>query len=477
MIQSLLLSLTLAGFLSPLPSLPFNFFLTNSTLHTHSTTCQHHYVDGEYTIEFGETMGKVIKEQLNTYEIRTVVLDPGHGGKDPGCSGSSSQEKHIALAVAKQLRDQLNAAYPTLNVLMTRDSDEFIPLNERANIANRNKADLFISIHCNYIPKYFGTRGTETYVLGLHRAEDNLNVAKRENSAILYEKDYEETYDGFDPDSDEGHIVLSMYQSAFLEQSILFGSLVENRFAEAAQRKSRGVKQAGFLVLRETAMPSVLIETGFLSNRSEEQFLKSKAGHMQMASAIFEAFELYKNTIEGTSTSPIVASLNTPITQEMPPPRQTEKGEIDLPKTTTSTPVEVRQVKRTIPSESSKKRLEQTVRSNSSMQKVNVSPRAGEIVTKPKPSTTSKSPIQYRVQLAASKEKVNTAEQRWRDVPYIVEIIWEDGYNKYQIRNLDSFEAADKVRIEMLHKGFMGAFIVAFQDGKRLSTSELSRMR
>ncbi|MEM1327668.1 MAG: N-acetylmuramoyl-L-alanine amidase [Bacteroidota bacterium] len=476
MIQSLLLSLTLALFSSPLPHLPFNFFFTQSetAIHTHHATCTHHHFHAAQKVEFGEAMGKVIKEQLNTYEIRTLVLDPGHGGKDPGCSGSSSKEKHIALAVAQTLRDQLKAAYPELNVIMTRDSDEFIPLNERANIANRNKADLFISIHCNYIPKYFGTKGTETYVLGLHRAEDNLNVAKRENSAILYEQDYEQTYDGFDPDSDEGHIVLSMYQSAFLEQSILFGSLVENRFAEAAQRKSRGVKQAGFLVLRETAMPSVLVETGFLSNKSEEQFLKSKSGQIEMANAIFEAFELYKNTVEGKTTSPIVASLQTSTPQEYATAPQTSQMTtrgIDLPKRTTSTPVEVRQVKRNV----EKELPTEAVTRRSAPTKVNVSPRAGAL--EEKPTTKSDSPIQYRVQIAASKDKVNTAEQRWRDIPYIVEIIWEDGYNKYQIRNLNSFEAADKVRIEMLHKGFMGAFIVAFQDGKRLSTKELSGLR
>ncbi|MEL6945397.1 MAG: N-acetylmuramoyl-L-alanine amidase, partial [Bacteroidota bacterium] len=353
MMKSILLSLTFLGGFCPFLPFSFNFSFTQepptkTETHVHSASCNHHQTTN---IAFGAELGKVIKESNNEYRIRTVVLDPGHGGKDPGCSGATSREKHLALGIAKELSMQLQTAYPGIQVIMTRDRDEFIPLHTRAKIANSNNADLFISIHCNYIKRYTGTKGTETYVLGLHRAEDNLNVAKRENASILYEEDYEKTYDGFDPDSDEGHIILSMYQSAFLEQSILFGSLVEHKFATAAKRKSRGVKQAGFLVLRETTMPSVLVETGFLSNRAEEAYLRSRTGQQQIASSIFDAFRIYKNTVEGGEVpAAIVASLKAEAqgeqatdlrTPEANMPNVTPAANVNLPTRVEETPTEI----------------------------------------------------------------------------------------------------------------------------------------
>lgn len=429
-------------------------------------------------------MGKVIKESGNNQRIKTIVLDPGHGGKDPGCSGASSREKHLALAIAKALKTQLQSSYPDLNVIMTRDRDEFIPLHTRASIANRNDADLFISIHCNFIPRYTGTKGTETYVMGLHKVEENLNVAKRENASILYEEDYKKTYDGFDPDSDEGHIILSMYQSAFLEQSILFGSLVEEKFATAANRKSRGVKQAGFLVLRETTMPSVLVETGFLSNKAEEAFLKSKAGQERIANSIFQAFRIYKNTIESGEVSPMTATLKTPMpkTTKNQPARQNDdyaSAKVDLPTRVQTTPVETRKV-RTSPKVENNTTTQTPLKTPTSyVEEMNYgNTHADSDFSKPSKPTQkpSNSPIQYRVQLAASKTKIDTREDRWYDIPYVVEIVWENNMHKYQIRNLRDFKEADRVRIEMLHKGFMGAFIIAFQDGRRLTNKELSRL-
>lgn len=214
---------------------------------------------------FGAKMGKVIKSNQfkeGAYKLRTVVLDPGHGGFDSGCLGSDSQEKNVALSVAKKLANEIEFAFPDVKVILTRSTDKFIPLHERADIANRNKADLFISIHCNAMRKASYIKGSETYVLGLHRTQENLEVAKRENAVVLLEEDYEQNYD-FDPNSDEGHIMLSMVQNAFLEQSILFASKVEDKMSARANRHSRGVKQAGFQVLRQTAMPAVLVETGF----------------------------------------------------------------------------------------------------------------------------------------------------------------------------------------------------------------------
>ncbi|MCB0526579.1 MAG: N-acetylmuramoyl-L-alanine amidase [Saprospiraceae bacterium] len=232
-----------------------------------------------------------------SYRIKTIVLDAGHGGKDPGCIGASSKEKDNALAIVLHLGALLEANFPELKVIYTRDSDEFIELNERANIANRNNADLFVCVHCNAVSRA-SISGSETYVLGLHKVAHNLEVAKRENASIYLEDDYEKKYSGYDPDSPEAHIFGSTWQSAYLEQSILLAQYVQQFAHSEAERDDRGVKQAGFLVLKETAMPSVLIETGYLTNATEEQYLASSEGQEEMALAIFKAIRAYKNHME-----------------------------------------------------------------------------------------------------------------------------------------------------------------------------------
>lgn len=229
-----------------------------------------------------------------TGKIQTVVIDAGHGGKDAGAVGKKGKEKNITLAVAKKTGEYIKKKYPDVNVIYTRTSDVFVELMERARIANRNNADLFISIHCNSVDKAPGTNGAETFVMGEHRNNANLNVAKRENASILYESDAQTNYDGFDPNSTEAYIAFSFIQSEFKQHSLELADLIQNELVTRAKRKDRGVQQAGFLVLYKTAMPSVLVELGFISNPTEEAYMMSANGQDQLASAIYRAFCSYK---------------------------------------------------------------------------------------------------------------------------------------------------------------------------------------
>lgn len=231
------------------------------------------------------------------FKLDVVVIDAGHGGHDSGTMGKKNKEKDIALKIALKVGNYIEKNLTGVKVIYTRKDDQYVALDERANIANKNKADLFICIHANANPnnKAFGT---ETYVMGLHKDEGNLDVAKRENSVILLDENYEERYEGFDPNSPESYILFSLTQSAYQESSLKFAQKVENQFKNKAGRTSRGVKQAGFLVLWRTAMPSVLIETGFLSNSTEESFLGGEEGQELIASGIYRAFKEYKSEVE-----------------------------------------------------------------------------------------------------------------------------------------------------------------------------------
>ncbi len=357
------------------------------------------------TLSFGFSIS--LEAQV-PYKIRKVVLDPGHGGKDPGCNGHHSREKEVALSIALDLGKKLKALFPDIQVIYTRETDVFIPLNERAAIANRNKADLFISIHCNYISVRNRATGSETYVLGLHRAEDNLDVAKRENSAILLEDNYEKTYEGFDPYSPEGHIILTMFQNAHLEQSILFATHVESAFKKLSRLPSRGVKQAGFLVLRETTMPSVLIETGFLSTDTDENYLMKVENQHEMASTILKAFCNYKKEVE----------------------------EYQEPDISSSTP-----------------------------QKATNGPAANSDAAKAPTSAKGSLEVAYRIQIAASSK--STIDARYHNIDDL-EVIKEGDMYKFLVGYFSSAEAARPRLSALKASGFDGAFIVAYKAGQRV---------
>ena len=224
----------------------------------------------------------------------TLVIDAGHGGKDPGAQSKTGKEKNINLAVALAFGKLVEQNCKDVKVVYTRKTDVFVELDERANIANRAKADLFISIHTNSTAAKVGPQGTETYTLGMHRAADNLAVAKRENSVITLEKGYEQKYEGFDPNSSESYIIFELMQDKNMESSVKLAGFIQKQFRNSAKRVDKGVHQAGFLVLRATSMPSVLIELGYINNPAEAAYLTSKAGVNALAKSIYNAFVAYK---------------------------------------------------------------------------------------------------------------------------------------------------------------------------------------
>ncbi len=261
--------------------------------------------------------------------VKTIVIDPGHGGNDPGCNGSQYFEKDICLAIGLKLGELIEKNMPEVKVIFTRKKDMFVALEERAQIANRNEADLFISIHCNAAAVYATYKdkkgrihyktfkdkkgkirkvevhnpkpyGSGTYVMGISNEKGKLNTAKRENASILLEDNYEKTYNGFDPESDEAYIVMSLWTGAFVEKSADLGVRIQKEYEEKAGRLNKGVMRQSLWVLWRTAMPGVLTEVGFLTNPEEEKFLASENGQFYLASAIFRAVRCYKDAQEGT---------------------------------------------------------------------------------------------------------------------------------------------------------------------------------
>ncbi|MBU2020430.1 MAG: N-acetylmuramoyl-L-alanine amidase [Bacteroidetes bacterium] len=338
--------------------------------------------------------------------IKTVVIDAGHGGKDPGCHGAYSNEKTVCLNMALKLGQLIRLNYPEVKVIYTRSTDVFIELDERAKIANKNNADLFICIHANAASPQ--AAGTETYVLGLHRTESQQKIAERENAAIYLEEDKGLKYKGFDL-SPDAIIARQLQLSVFLDQSISFATKLQNEFTKIG-RYDRGVKQAGFIVLYKTTMPSVLIETGFLTNPAEEKFLASEASQTLMAESMFGAFRKYKSELEG-----VVA----------------DEGPF-----------------KTLPKE-----------------KVEISPKAEK--TAVTSAEKKNSTVEFRVQIETSDKAIPLNASKFKGLP--VQEYKQDGLFKYTVGSFDSdFEAANKYKAEMRNSGYQHAFVVAFLDGERI---------
>lgn len=248
--------------------------------------------------------------------VGTVVIDPGHGGRDPGAIGKVSKEKDIALSIGLKLGKLINQRFPEVKVMYTRSDDRFIELYQRADIANKAKSDLFISIHANSTVKQ-GPSGVEFWVLGLHKADENLEVVKKENAALQFEQDVRKNY-GFDPNSPEGSIIMTMQQNLYLDQSIQLAKLMESRFVREDNQLNRGSKQAGFIVLYKTSMPSVLVEVGFISNPDEEQYIANETGQTKIAANLANAFADYKLKYESGAIKQVSKAIENKTTASLP---------------------------------------------------------------------------------------------------------------------------------------------------------------
>ncbi len=354
-----------------------------------------------------------------------VVLDAGHGGKDFGANYYGFIEKNIALNVALKVGKILEKN-PDVQVIYTRKTDVFVELMERAKIANRANANLFLSIHCNAAPKG-EAQGTETFVMGLTKNASNLEVAKKENAVITLESDYKVKYAGYDPKSPESIIGITLLQEEYLDQSITIATKIQNEYTNKLDRKNRGVKQGPFLVLNQTSMPSVLTELGFLSYRPEGEYLNSESGQNELAKGIADAILSYKKEYYGGTI--VVDRTEREKEKEKPVPNES-LAKIDTPKT--------KEVKKIEP----------------------------EIVAKP-----SNDEAVFKIQISASGKKLDLVPQNFKGLSPI-SLVVDNALYKYFYAETSSYEEAKTKLAEAKEKGYESSFIVAFKNGKKISIQE-----
>ncbi len=390
--------------------------------------------------------------------IFTVTIDAGHGGRSPGAMGKKSSEKDLTLAIALKLGYYIETLMNDVKVVYTRKSDVFVPLEERAGIANRNNSDLFISIHVNGY-KLSSPMGTSSYVMGSSKSSQNFELVQQENKVILLEEDYQSKYEGFNPNSPESYIIFSLYQNTNLVQSLAFATMVQDNFRITGEREDRGVYQEPFLVLWKTTMPSVLIETGFITNPLEEEFLVSEKGQDVIASSIFSAFKKYReDLISGETGKTDIAAIK---------PADTVK-ELSKQDTTTIKPA-IHGAKKD--SLHVKINIQAPRKDSQPVAAQGIKEDVKPVVTGAAEKSVSVSPnIEFRVQVLASLKKLPQTAPDFKGQTGFVET-YIDGYYKYLSQSVKTHSEAVALRKSLLPY-FKGAFIVAFKDGKRIPIEE-----
>lgn len=373
----------------------------------------------------------------------TLVIDPGHGGHDAGALGAISKEKNINLAVALRFGKYVEQNLPEVRVIYTRKTDVFIPLNERANIANRANADLFISVHTNALPAGKIARGFETYTLGMHRAKDNLDVAMRENSVISMEKDYQQRYQGFDPRSSESYIIFEFIQGKNMERSVDLARMIQRGVCDGANRPDKGVHQAGFLVLRETSMPGCLIELGFITTPDEERLLNNDSRVDDIARGIYEAFAKYKNKYDRSVSVPYRAKdseeVNIPkiVPDQEPAPKTRVVTRGKQPKREEATPEQPKRVEKNV-----------------------------------KKAEVADAPV-FKLQIFVGSRNLRKGDAHFKgETDY--DSFQEGNLVKYTLGASTNYNEIYRLRKEKLDK-FPEAFIIAFKNGQKYDVNQAIR--
>ena len=373
----------------------------------------------------------------------TLVIDPGHGGHDAGALGAISKEKNINLAVALRFGKYVEQNLPEVRVIYTRTKDVFIPLNERANIANRANADLFISVHTNALPAGKVARGFETYTLGMHRAKDNLDVAMRENSVISMEKDYQQRYQGFDPRSSESYIIFEFIQGKNMERSVDLARMIQRGVCDGANRPDKGVHQAGFLVLRETSMPGCLIELGFITTPDEERLLNNDSKVDDIARGIYEAFAKYKNKYDRSVSVPY---------------RAKDSEEVNIPKI--------------VPDQEPAPKTRAVTRGKQPKREEATPEQPKRVEKKVKKAEVADAPV-FKLQIFVGSRNLRKGDAHFKgETDY--DSFQEGNLVKYTLGASTNYNEIYRLRKEKLDK-FPEAFIIAFKNGQKYDVNQAIR--
>ncbi len=373
----------------------------------------------------------------------TLVIDPGHGGHDAGALGAISKEKNINLAVALRFGKYVEQNLPEVRVIYTRTKDVFIPLNERANIANRANADLFISVHTNALPAGKVARGFETYTLGMHRAKDNLDVAMRENSVISMEKDYQQRYQGFDPRSSESYIIFEFIQGKNMERSVELARMIQRGVCDGANRPDKGVHQAGFLVLRETSMPGCLIELGFITTPDEERLLNDDSRVDDIARGIYEAFAKYKNKYDRSVSVPY---------------RAKDSEEVNIPKI--------------VPDQEPAPKTRVVTRGKQPKREEATPEQPKRVEKKVKKAEVADAPV-FKLQIFVGSRNLRKGDAHFKgETDY--DSFQEGNLVKYTLGASTNYNEIYRLRKEKLDK-FPEAFIIAFKNGQKYDVNQAIR--
>ena len=423
-------------------------------------------------------MGPSFSQKREPGKVKTLVIDPGHGGDKPGALGKHSKEKELTLAIAKKFGKLVTDNYPDVNVIFTRTTDVDVALSERANIANRAKADLFVSIHCNSHPTSVPV-GMETYVMGLTRSRANMEVDKKENADILLEDGYKDNkeYQGFDPNSPESYVMFAMYQNAYIDKSLNFALYAQDHYKGAIKTPNRGVKQAEFFVIYKTAMPAVLTEVGFISNPAEEAYMMSDEGQATIAVCLLNAFANYK-AHEEAAAKPAKLQIDLPGygknkgKKNVNPSDSTANAQLRQDDALAAAILEsqgeeVPKADIEAPKPAGKENLAGTVPIQREEEELHITIPKDQVVVEG---------VTYRVQFLTSEKEIKDGAKDFKGVSGY-NVYKQDGLYRYTMGNETTVSRAKSIQNDLRKKGFKDAFVIAFFNGKRITLQEARELQ